>query len=912
MAKVVSRRKKAENNILIMHVVVVVIATFLILHAVHVRDVTTANAALTGAKPVRGFGALIQGVIEAVKAPFDFKGLIFKHALAPLGFFLVLYGLTAYRMKIDRELNRNTNWWKGYPYWFGEDNVLLPSTTTFVLGRMVEVKNKKTGEKEQKFKESRVTMNDWEGYQKYIVAPYTEEDKAVGRPDPNVLIGRFPESTGLTGDVKFAIDPGITARNLLTLVIGGSGTGKTFKYLEPNLAQMNCSFVVTDPSGEIYENMGKMLLEDGYRVWRFSTTDLRYSNCYNPLDYIYDIDGNPDQMKITRLVMTFMNSSKTKGAKGGDQFWEKSATAWLTFAVIYVADFMPPEQRNFYQIMKLAQLGKSDEESSSSLSQLDKLIEQARKMNPKSKCFEYYDVYSIAPAKTRNSILISIGVDLAPFAQDALCNVTSTSYVCKRDKHGLITEYMKDGKGNYIKDSTNLDLRTLGDEKTALFLVTATADDPYQFLISLMYSQLFELLYRQAEEVAKNSWHIFGGNGLVLTSQYPTKEEAEAVKKLYAEAEVKTLTVGGVDHYYIFNKEAGKKYTLPEKYYEKKSGNPGWMREVYSEEVGNKMINEYKVATVKHGGLKLPMHTRLLLDEFANISEIPNFDQYLATMRKYQISCTIILQTISQLRKIYDKSTPTMIGNCDTIIFLGSPDVGDTCKTLSETFGKTVYKIVKQSQSRSNNGGSISSNYDIKEQDLISPSQLASLSDDMCIVKIRGYKPMRLLKLSLAQHPNYLLTGAAPELAHNKLLQDFTEAHYKCLPKQMARSNKIESLEETSSQVMNHESPLYGNGAKKRSVTFTRPGKPVRNKKEFAEAMETTEDKLDEVLKKPHTITAEERNDTASVQVAPIPNNDFEFKTESSKQNKNTNSSASASATAPAAGPNIDDTWLFM
>lgn len=887
---------------------------YVLLHIVHVFSIGDA----------KGLNAVINGVIEAFTRPFSLSGI--KFTGVTLMMTLGVMGVTTlvmYNQHIDLKLNRNeeSQEYKNASRWFGHETALLPAETTFT--QKVAVVDKKTGEKT--YKDVKKKMPDWEMWQQYYTSPYTKEDEEMGLTDPNFLIGKFDHSDPFVGNVKFSMRASLTNLNLLTLIFGGSGTGKTFRFLEPNLAQMNCSFAITDPSGEIFENMGKMLLEDGYRVWRFSTSDPTLSNTYNPLDYIYKDDGSLDQVKVAQIVRIFIKNAEETGGgkKGGDPFWEKSSIAWLTFAILYCAEFLPLEQRNFYQILKLAQYGKADEGSQSSQTMLGRIVDEARKQNPKAKCFEYFDIFNIAPAKTQNSILISIGVDLSPFAQDELRNLTSTSYVCKRNKKGLITDYIRNKQDELIRDNTNIDLRTLGDRKTALFIIPKTANDSYQFLVSIMYAQLFDLLYERAERVAKNSYHIYAKNGTVLTSEYPTEEAAKTMMQLYANAEIKTVVVDQVEHYYIYNADAKREQTMPEKVAEGKKG-IGYLEEVYTPEVGQKLIAQYQSGYVQHGKLELPIHTRLLLDEFANISEIPNFEQFLSTMRKYQLSCTIILQTYAQLKQKYDKSATTIIGNCDTIVFLGSPDVEETCKVISNKLGKTAYKVVGQSQNKSNSGGSIGMSYKVDYRELMTPSELASLDNEYCIVMVRGIKPMKLKKLSFAEHKNFSKSGADSNHPENKLLLPYIQEHYRCLTKDKVKAETSYEEEAIASENLEGKDPATG----KRKKTMTR-GRKVRSKQEFAENAGVAEEQLDNLMKHATGITPEERNDTGAVAAQPAPENsstsfEFSFANEAPKtKDPNTNeeefmSPAKIDPDNSVNGQNEDDkgpnatAWVFM
>ena len=531
---------RTKKRLLIFIGILEVILVYFVMHVVHVTDMQSNQqfGQFIGSEGKNGIELTVLGIQEAITKPFYFKGLNLLHCVLPLLIINVVGGMALiYRAmlvadrksEIYKKLENST-------FWFGQRTALYRAIKKFE--DKVEVVDKKTGEKhmESVIKE----MPEWDYYEYKYETPYSKEDEAAGLADPNILLGKHQDNDDYNRKreagpwIKHSMFAHQTNHNLNTLIMGGSGTGKTFRWLEPNLAQLNSSFAITDPSGEIFENMGHMLMEDGYRIWVFSTKDPVHSNCYNPLDYIYREDGvTIDQTKVSTLVSTFIKNANDTCGNGhkGDPFWEKSSRAWLTFAIMYCAEFLEVEQRNFSTILKLAQAGRSDENSSSSATLLDSIIERAKKQNPEAKCFSSYETFNIAPAKTRNSILISIAVDLDPFSQEEVRNLTSTSYICKRNKQGLITEYIKDPKGNLIKDSHNLDLPTIGDQKTALFIITQTAADPYGFLISMLYSQLFGLLYSRAETVSSNTYHIYAKNDTVLRSTFKTEEEANSVIK---------------------------------------------------------------------------------------------------------------------------------------------------------------------------------------------------------------------------------------------------------------------------------------------------------------------------------------------------------------------------------------------
>ena len=762
-----------------------------------------------------------------VQSPFNFDGLIISHVFVPLFaitfFAACCVGLyVSHRMAFKQDAPGKE---KGSAHWF----------------------------------------SDFKTYNKNYVTPWTKQDKKEGFLDNNCLLAE---------GLKLSMDARWTKRNLNILVVGGSGTGKTFGFIKPNLAQMNASFVTTDPSGEIMQVMGIPLMEHGYQVKLFSTSDMRHSNCYNPMDYIYDADGSVNQTKVGVLVSTFLrNATENQKKGGGDPFWEKSSKAWMTFAVLFLAQFALLQERNMHSILKLAQQGKADEDSSSSETILDKIVKAKRIDAPNAACWSSYDTFKLAPAKTANSILISIAVDLNPFAMDDVRNMTTTSYVCNRNKNGEIVSYNKDKNGQLIRDSKNLDLDQIGDRPTAVFINIPQANSAYNFLVSMMYSQMFDQLYYVAEKVSPNSYHIYDGRGNILASQFPTEEAANRMLELYKGSIIKKVTRDKVDHFYLYNKEA-KKETPLEFEADKKLGK-GYLKEVYSEKVGLEFIKRCssipvvtrkpikflglqvgekrsvikKQAYVKQGKLRLPIHVRFLLDEFSNIGEIPNFDKMLSTMRKYEISCTIILQSLAQIKAQYDKIWEVIVGNCDTKVFLGSSE-NETTKYMSEILGKATIRTIDTSQSKSATSGSLSTSFKKDGRELMTPSELANMDNDHCIVVIRGMDPFYMRKLSFARHPNFKETGDydPKKVIGNQYLED----HFRCLPQnsvQVAETRKEEDQNKEDFQTKKKQDRAKAN---RKPITSNR-GKQV-----VANEMGTTEMGVEKAMEQATEIPKQE------------------------------------------------------
>lgn len=774
----------------------------------------------------------IQVILDAIPhmftTPFDFDGLVISHMFLPLFWFTLVAAIVLGLYLTNRKL-------------FAQD----------APGRE---------------KGSAKWFADFANYQKKFVTPWTDLDQKQGISDPNILL-----ATGL----KLSMNGRFTKRNINVMAIGGSGTGKTFGLIKPNLAQFNCSFVTTDPSGEIMAVMGIPLQEHGYHLKLFSTSDMRHSNCYNPMDYIYGSDGEVDQTKVGVLVSTFIKNAGELGKKGGgDPFWTKSATAWMTFAVLFLAEFSPIQERNMYHVLRLAQSGKSDEGASSSETALDMIVNAKRKQNPHAACFSSYDTFKLAPAKTANSILISIAVDLNPFSMNDVRNMTTTSYICRRNAEGAIVEYIRDKQGNLIRDSRNLDLDKIGDELTALFINIPQANGAYNFLVSMMYSQLFDTLYSVAEKLAPNRYHIYDGHGDILASEFFTKEDAERMLSLYQKAEVRTVVRDKVPHYYLYNKDA-KKETPAEFLMDRKLGK-GFLKEVYSEKVGEQFIKRcnfvsastkkgfkhhtiQKPAYVQKGALRLPIHTRMLLDEFSNIGEIPNFDKMLSTMRKYEISCTIILQSLAQIKAQYRDIWEVLVGNCDSLVFLGSSE-NETVKYMSEKLGKATIKTVDSSQSKSTNSGSVSNSFKKDGRSLLDPAELAKLDNNYCVVVVRGLDPFFLPKLKFNEHPNFKETG---DFDKNKIIgEEYLEDHFRCL-----QQNPIEEAEGEEDEIENKENYRERNqDKKKQKQKVTTP----KGKQTVADVLKVPQAKASAEMKAVTSVPPQEKSsETVAAQNTP-------------------------------------------
>ena len=434
------------------------------------------------------------------------------------------------------------------------------------------------------------------------------------------------------------------ARNKNVLVVGGSGSGKTRFWLKPNLLQCHSSYVVTDPKGTIVLECGQAMLKNGYKVKILNTINFKKSMHYNPFSYVHS------EKDILKLVTTLMTNTKGEGS-GGDPFWEKSERLLLTALIAYLHYEAPVEEQNFATLLEMLntmQVLEDDEEYQNSV---DLLFEDLAKTKPNSFAGRQYKLYKLAAGKTAKSILISCGARLAPFDIQELRDLT-------------------------MYDELQLD--TLGDKKTALFLIMSDTDSTFNFLISMVYTQLFNLLCDKADDV-------YGG--------------------------------------------------------------------------------------------KLPIHVRCLIDECANIGQIPNLEKLVATIRSREISACLILQAKSQLKAIYKDNADTIIGNMDSQIFLGGSEPG-TLKDLSEMLGKETIDAFNTSDTRGNSP-SYGTNYSKLGHELLSRDELAVLDGGKCILQLRGVRPFLSDKYDLTQHPNYKLTS------------DFDEKNRFDIEKYLNRKEKI-------------------------------------------------------------------------------------------------------------------------
>ena len=435
------------------------------------------------------------------------------------------------------------------------------------------------------------------------------------------------------------------ARNKNVLVIGGSGSGKTRFYVKPNLMQMHSSYCVTDPKGTIVLECGKMLEDNGYENRILNTINFKKSMKYNPFSYIHS------EKDILKLVQTIIANTKGEGEKAGEDFWVKAEKLYYTALIAYIYYEAPKEEKNFATLLDMIDASEVREDDENYKNPIDRLFEALEKKEPRHFAVKQYKKYKLAAGKTAKSILISCGARLAPFDIQELRDLMSED---------------------------ELELDCIGDRKTALFVIISDTDDTFNFVVSIMYSQLFNLLCDKADDV-------YGG--------------------------------------------------------------------------------------------RLPVHVRFLLDEFANIGLIPKFEKLIATIRSREISASIILQAQSQLKAIYKDNADTIIGNCDSTLFLGGKEK-TTLKELSETLGKETIDLYNISETKSNQN-SFAMNYQKTGKDLMSQDEITVMDGGKCIFQLRGVRPFFSDKFDITKHKNY------------KFLEDYDKKNVFDIEEYIKRKGKV-------------------------------------------------------------------------------------------------------------------------
>lgn len=440
-----------------------------------------------------------------------------------------------------------------------------------------------------------------------------------------------PNNDIFTQNICLGTNTRKTLRNRNAIVIGGAGAGKSRFFVKPNILQANSNYVITDPAGELLASTGTFLQEQGYEITVFNLVEMQKSHRYNPFQYIRNDPG------VLSMINCLIKNTNPPGATKGDPFWEKSETALLQALCFYLIHHnSDPARRNFSTVMEMLRMAEVNEQNPNAKSPLDLLFDEVAASDPNSIALKQYRTFKMGAGKTLKSILISVAVRLTAFNLEAIAALTQED---------------------------DLHLETMGHGKRALFVIIPAADTTYNFLVSMMYSQLFETLYFTAETACE--------------------------------------------------------------------------------------------------GLRLPRHVRFLLDEFANIGQIPEFTNKLATMRKYEISCAVIVQNLAQLKTMYHDDWETIIGNCDAMLFLGGKEYS-TLEYISKELGDQTITTRNSSRSRGKSGSS-SLSYNKAGRKLMFPDEIGNMPNNECLLMIRGVHPFKDKKFDYLGHKNYRYTGDADE-----------------------------------------------------------------------------------------------------------------------------------------------------
>ena len=566
------------------------------------------------------------------------------------------------------------------------------------------------------------TWNDWKMYNLKYTYP-KDKPEVCDPPEDSTDIGNMiiAEKTFLNMDTR------VTRKTNNILIVGTTGSGKTRYWLKPNLLQFNTSLVVTDPSGELLADAGQALMNHGYRVKVFNLSEMQYSCMYNPFRYIRNDEG------VMVLVKCLMKNTDDSQASKGDQFFAK-AEECLFMAIFYYIYYEykdHPEQQTMDEVMNMLRKAKVNEKNEDIKSPLDIMFDTLEKKDKNHIAVKNYKIFRMGTGKTLKSILISAGVRMAPFNIKAIRDLTQ-------------------------KDT--LHLEELGDRKQALFVITKAEDKTFNFLAAMMYTQLFETMYYVAGTANKNSLQLRHGNCVALKSEQFRNAEQKKLRQQELEGERERYKRAITERDDI-NDEKFKK--------ENENGVIPWpmirlidadsgelLQNFYSEAEYRMFMDCIEKGEIKQGTIRLPNHLRCLLDEFANIGEIPEFLSKLSTIRKYEISCAIILQSLGQIKTMYEKDYSTLIGNCTTQLFLGSTDKEDT-EYYSEMLGDKTITVRNTSTDAKHGGLSSSTSQNKDSARLMRPEEIRSMDSLECLVIINGEKPFKDHKYPLETHKNY-------------------------------------------------------------------------------------------------------------------------------------------------------------
>ena len=575
-----------------------------------------------------------------------------------------------------------------------------------------------------------------------------DEPKLAKEYRKDMMSEKYTDNIMFDNTYGISMDTRKTLRNLHTLVIGGSGAGKTRFFVKPNILQMNASYIVTDPSGELFRDMGQMLKDNNYDVRVFNTFDTNYSMQYNPLAYINPQNAGPD---VTELVTALVKN--TGEATGDNKYFDDATKLLLSAIILFLISYCPKSEHDFAHVMQLVVAADVQEGQKNPQSDLDKIFEQVAVIDPHGLALKTYKSFKSTSGKSLKSVLSSTATRLTVFNYPQVERLTCAD---------------------------TISLKTIGDEKTALFIITPPIDNGFNFLVAMMYTQLFSKLYHHTTFECR---YLLTDNDYIARP-FSSEEDAQHVKELLTK-QFENKDQNLIEYVYD---EMTEKYEMIDVEQQKV------LLSELREETKTRFENSPEQFIVKQNTKEeagSPFHVRMLMDEFANINEIPSFSEVLATIRKYNMSVAIILQSLTQLKKHYEKDYDPIIGNCDTFVFLGANSL-ETAKHVSEVLGNMTITTRGSNESL---GKSRSHGYNFTQQkrELLNPEEIMHLPNDEQIVMVRAVHPMRIHKFKLENHPNF------------KKSADYDQTKRAAIQKWFNLEQKIAKIEEAKGNVVQRE-----------------------------------------------------------------------------------------------------------
>ncbi len=541
-----------------------------------------------------------------------------------------------------------------------------------------------------------MNLKDLDEYNKKRNSPYGEKDNSGF---DNIILSK---------DIMLGMNGDVTRRNQNIIVIGASGAGKSRFFAAPNILQYNSNFIITDPSGELLRDYGKSLEDNGYQVKVLNLTDPYNSNHYNPFHYI------KEEKDVFIVVNSIIKNTSPEGKTGGDPFFDDAANLLLSALMLLMWHTYEPKDQTLAELVTLLNLGTINENDGSAVSPLDMKFEELRTRDPRNLALKQYDSFKLGGAKTLKSVLITASTRLRIFSLADIAHLTAYD---------------------------DLHFESFSDSKQAMFVIIPTADTTFNAIVSLMYSQLFTTLYRYGEQRVTFSWNLVAGNEHFRTFQASNDQQSLIAQKKAIALRKEILAGTKIK----FNR---KKHLYM--VYTKNDTLIGWRGTKKWAQEFQELLKTVKVEKGNPSG-RAPNHTRFILDEFANISQMPDFEKLVATMRKYNISVDIIIQALSQLKAIYKDHWNDIIGNCDTKLDLGCEDT-ETLKWIMDVQGKKTTTVENASINEKN---IMTSSLQKSSLEVMTVDQLANMKEDECYVKVRGEHPHFGKKYELTLHPNY-------------------------------------------------------------------------------------------------------------------------------------------------------------